>query len=99
MNGEQLVVSICKRINAMCDDACVLQPHEHPFLTQESYVFYRKAMIIAGSALTNGVAAKLFIPKEDVNGQVFLKVTKGICASRQTPRKIKTYFGCAEQAA
>ena len=97
-NGRQLLVSVCTKINNLCDAACTLQAHEHPILTKESYVFYRKAEIVQQSALANGVAAKLLFPKEDMNGQTFLRITKGICTSIHTPRKIKRYFGCAEGA-
>ena len=93
--GKQLIVSVSKKTSAPCDNTCVLQSHEHSFLSQESYIFYRKARIIDQTALINGVNAKLFAFKDDVNGQTFLKVTNGICASPQTPRKIKAYFGCA----
>lgn len=97
-DGCQLIVSICTKINNLCDPSCTLQPHEHPFLTKESYVLYRKAEVVQQSALTNGVAANLFVPKEDMNGQTFLRIAKGICTSIQTPRRIKKYFGCPEPA-
>lgn len=93
-DGKQLIVSMCTKANAPFDDTCILQKHEHTFLKHESYVLYRKAKIILQSALVNGVNAKLFVPKDDVNGQAFLKITNGICASPQTAKKIKSYFGC-----
>jgi hypothetical protein len=93
-DGKQLIVSICTKTNAPYDSTCVLQKHEHTFLRHESYVLYRKANITDHAALINGVNANLFVPKDDVNGQVFLRITKGICASPQTSRKIKLYFGC-----
>lgn len=92
--GDQLIVSICTKVNNLCDSACTIQSHEHPWLTKESYVFYRKAQIVAKTALDNGVSAKFFTVQADINGQTFLRITKGICASIQTPRKIKKYFGC-----
>ena len=91
---QQLLVSICTKINNLCDSACTVMVHEHPSLTRESYVLYRKAEIVKQSALANGVAANLLIPREDMNGQTFLRITKGLCLSAQTPRKIKQYFGC-----
>lgn len=93
-HGCQLIVSICTKINDLCDPACTLQAHEHDFLTRESYVLYRKATIVEQSALANGVAASIFVPREDMNGQTFLRISKGICASIHTPRRIKKYFGC-----
>lgn len=98
-DGKQLIVSVSSRTNAPCDETCLLHPHEHAFLKRESYVFYSKAKIIEHSSLVNGVTARLFIPKDDVNGQTFLKITQGICNSIQTPKKIKEYFGCDMQIA
>ena len=51
-DGCQLIVSICTKINSLCDPSCTLQPHEHPFLTKESYVLYRNAEIVQQSAPT-----------------------------------------------
>lgn len=96
--GKQLIVSVSSKTDAPCDDTCILQPNEHEFLKRESYVFYRKAIIIEHSSLVNGVNSNLFKPKADINGQTFLKVTKGICNSIQTPKKIKVYFGCDADA-
>ena len=95
-DGCQLIVSICSKINNICDPTCTLQSHEYSFLKSESYVFYRKAEIVKQSALENGVAAKLLIQKDDINGQTFLRIAKGICTSIQTPKKIKRYFDCPE---
>lgn len=96
-NGNQLIVSICTKINNLCDDACTLQEYEHPFLNHESYVFYRKAKIITSDALAKGVTERLFEPREDFNRQTFLRILKGICVSIQTPRKIKSFFGCEKE--
>ncbi|GAA0862467.1 hypothetical protein GCM10009115_09250 [Sphingopyxis soli] len=93
-NGEQLIVSICTKVNNLCDPACTIQPHEHSWLTKESYVFYRKAQIVPQAALANGIAGNHFTVKDDMNGQTFLRIANGICASIQTPRKIKKYIGC-----
>lgn len=93
-NGQQLIVSITSKTNAPYDKTCLLQKHEHDFLDRESYVFYRKAKIVEHSSLINGVDKKIFIPKDDMNSQTFLRIRNGVCKSPQTPRGIKKYFGC-----
>ncbi len=87
-------MSVSTKINDLCDTTCILQPHEHPFLTAESFVFYRKARIESAETLIQGVAEGVFIPKEIMNAQTFLRIVKGICGSKQTPKRIKTYIGC-----
>lgn len=92
--GKQVIVSVSTRVNSLCDPTCVLQPHEHRFLTKESFVFYRKASIESQSALSTGLQRGTFTSHDDMNAQSFLRIVKGICASPQTPRKVKKYIGC-----
>jgi len=92
--GMQVIVSIASRVNNLSDQTCVLQPHEHPFLTHESFVLYRYARIELQTKLVEGVTRGVFKPHQDVNGQTFLRILKGICGSPQTPRKVKKYAGC-----
>lgn len=92
--GMQLIVSISSLTNKFCDNACVLLAHEHAFLNRESYVFYRNARLVKKEALDNGVSSNLFKPHDSFNGQAFLKIMKGFCTSKQSPKKIKVYVGC-----
>lgn len=92
--GDQIVVSVVSWTSDLCDDACILQAYEHEFLKHKSYVFYRKARIEAATTLVNGIRNGTFKPRDPMNGQTFLRVCKGICNSSQTPRKVKTYYGC-----
>lgn len=94
-NGLNLIVPVTSWTNDLCDATCPLEPHEHAFLKHSSYVLYRKARIEDTKTLQAGLASGLLTSHDPVNGQVFLKVRNGICRSSQTPRKIKTYFGCA----
>jgi hypothetical protein len=92
--GKQVIVSIASRVNNLCDQTCILQPHEHAFLTRESYVLYRNARIELQTKLIEGVNRGVFVPHQDVNGQTFLRILKGICSSPQTSRRVKKYAGC-----
>lgn len=93
-NGNQVLVSITTWTNDLCDATCILQSYEHPWLTRQSYVFYRKARIEAATTLDSGVEQGIFELREAMNAQSFLRVRNGICASPQTPRKVKRYLGC-----
>lgn len=92
--GKNLVVPVTTWINNLCDGTCKLGSHEHNFLQHPSYVLYRKASVQLASALQNGFQTGVFIPKENFNGQSFLRIRNGICTSPHTPRGVKVYFGC-----
>lgn len=94
-NGQNLIVPVASWTNDLCDPTCRLESHEHGFLRHASYVLYRYARIEAATALLGGLASGDLTTNDPVNGQVFLKVRNGVCRSPQTPRKIKTYFGCS----
>lgn len=87
-------MSITSWTNDLCDPTCKLETHEHEWLKHPSYVFYRKARVEAATTLDNGVQQGLFEACEPVNAQTFLRIKNGICGSKQTPRKVKNYFGC-----
>jgi hypothetical protein len=93
-NGYQVIVSITTWTNNLCDATCVVQAHEHEWLTHQSYVFYRKARIEAAETLDNGVRIGEFEPQGTMNAQTFLRVKNGLCQSLQTPRRVKKYLGC-----
>lgn len=92
--GKHVLVPVCKLINDLCDKTCLLNTHEHPFLTCKSYILYRKARIESSFDLISGVTNRHFKPREDMNGQTFLRIKNGLCASPHTPRKIKFYLRC-----
>lgn len=98
-DGNVALVSICSVTDATHDTTCILQQHEHAFLKHESFVLYARAKIVSENSLANGVEAKLMSMHDDMNGQTFLRVFKGVCRSPHTPRKVKKYLGCAEMDA
>lgn len=94
-DGNNLLVPIATWKNPLCDGTCILLPHEHPWLKKpKSYVMYRNAGVYEAQALQRGVVSSKIVVEDDCNGQVFLKIRNGICASPHTPRKIKGYYGC-----
>lgn len=93
-NGLNLLVSVTSWTNDLCDPTCRLEEHEHPWLTHSSYILYRKAEVREAIKLDAGIQQGLFTAEHPMNGQTFLRIRNGVCASLQTPRKVKRYFGC-----
>lgn len=96
--GKQVVVSITTWTNDLCDATCIMEAFMHPYLRHKSYVFYRKARIETSDVLEEGLEQNIFEAKEPMNGQAFLRIRNGICASPHTPRKVKRHMGCAGAA-
>ena len=92
-DGKQLLLPICSYVSP-CDLTCVLEAHEHTWLKKKSYVLYAKAEIVSCAAINLGIQEKKFIPKDDCNGQTFLKIKNGICNSKHTTLKVRLFFGC-----
>jgi hypothetical protein len=92
--GNHLLVSITGWINHLCDGTTRLGKGDHPFLYKDSYVFYRKARIEHGDAISKGVAAGEFVLKEPISDDWVKAIMLGICESPQTSRKVKKYAGC-----
>ena len=67
--NHQLLVPICTYTNLLCDNTCLVQPYEHPFLDDVSYVLYRKSRIEEVNVLVSGVNAGKLVPKAEMNGQ------------------------------
>ena len=92
--GRFLLVPVSSWTGTLCDPSCRLAVGDHPFITHPSYILYRYARIEARTALERGVASGAFKVQDPVTGHLLLRIRKGVCASPQTPRKMKSYFGC-----
>ena len=95
-NGRNLIVSISSvpQHPIPYDATCVLESHEHRWLTHQSFVAYRFAQLVEAAKLQNGLQLGVFSQEVDMNGQSFLKVVNRMCQSPQTPRLIKRYLNC-----
>jgi len=100
-DGNVAIVGVCSIDTSVAvayhDATCVLQKHEHDFIKHDSYVLYARASIVTAAALEAGVKSKVMVTHDDMNGQTFLRITKGVCRSPHTPRKVKNYLGCAAE--
>ena len=91
-DGLQLLVPISSMPAGPFDRTCTLARHEHRFLRKPSYANYRDVETVTRDALVVGIADKTFVPRPDVNPQTFLKIVRGIVASKRTPYLYKAFY-------
>lgn len=93
-NGDVVIVGITTYTNTLCDQTCILQPNDHTWLTRESYVLYRNAEVVSGTALQARIDDGEVLERDEMNAQAFLRVRNGVCNSPHTKRKVKRFLGC-----
>lgn len=75
-----------------CDDTCLLNVGDHPFVRHKSFVFYAQARIYKASGIQDGFKMGLLEPQADLADEVFKRVAAGITASQDSPQNIVRYF-------
>lgn len=75
-----------------CDETCLLDVGDHPFVRHPSYVFYAKAVIYKATQIQNGFDQGLLEPQPDLVDDVFARVSAGITVSPDTPQNVVRYF-------
>lgn len=91
---KHLLVSVTGWTNNLCDPTTKIAPGEHSFVRKDSYILYRKSRIELADDLASGVDDGVFILRDAVSDKLLAKILAGICASEQTPRKVKKYANC-----
>ncbi|MBL4557163.1 MAG: hypothetical protein JKP98_08660 [Rhodobacteraceae bacterium] len=92
--GLVVIVGISTYTNDLCDQTCVLQAHEHPWLRHQSFCSLSESGNRFGRALQARIQSGEVLECDEVNAQTFLRIKKGLCKSPQTKRKVKRYLGC-----
>ncbi|OSI14209.1 hypothetical protein BV914_10740 [Neisseria dumasiana] len=82
-------VNFTSNNGGIIDDACVVNPGEHPFITHSSYVLYRKIQILDYEHLCNCVNQGVYRAAESVSPELLQKMIYGIKQSKSIPRKFK----------
>ena len=70
------------------DQTCILKPADHPFITCDSYVVYRKAIIVELRDMERGIENGIIKPKERADAEVVDRIIKGIEKSPATKSHI-----------
>jgi len=74
------------------DNACILNPGDHPFIKHNSFVVYARARIENTNAILRGVNDGKLIPQEPMSQPVFDRICAGLTVSIHTPRNIRDFF-------
>jgi hypothetical protein len=72
-----------------CDESCLVQPGEHPFVTRLTVVSYRNALIKTNADLERARVAALLQMKDPLSAALLTKVRQGALRSLATPRNVK----------
>lgn len=74
------------------DPACVLNPGDHPFVKHESFVVYKRAIIVEANKLIEGVRKNVFSSHTPMSESVLSKIHQGLESSEHTtPRVLRFY--------
>jgi len=68
------------------DDACEVQPGAHPFITRDSFVYYREPRIYAASLVETKVHANEWRQQGECSSELMEKILSGFRRSKRLPR-------------
>lgn len=71
------------------DPACIINAGEHPFITHESYVYYREPRIEPVAHVQSMVANSVWRSHEPCSPELLARIRSGLLSSRRVPRHIK----------
>lgn len=91
--SQHLLVNITtQRDGVFHDPACTIQPGEHRFIINESYVEYKRATVIHTARIIKCVGGWVYTPHDPVSDDLFERIRDGVNSSRFMPRSMKSYF-------
>lgn len=67
-----------------CDDSCILQARDHPFLRHESIVFYARARLADADILDGNLSGGLYSPRDPVTVGLLRRIQDGALVSPYT---------------
>lgn len=72
-----------------CDMTCVLKPGEHPFLSCDSFVYFRKAMLMEASSLEYNVHHDIYKKQPSLHIAIVKRIVANFDLSEQTPEDMR----------
>ena len=89
LDGENVVVVNFTSNKAWQDQSCLLMLGEHPFITEETVLFYAKARIHCNRELDTALASGRLTLHDPVSDAVLAKIRAGARDSDRLPFKMK----------
>lgn len=91
--GQHLLVNLTSvRDGRHTDATCIVEPGEHPFITQQSYVLYRAAQIQGANRLGVMVDGWVYRCGQRATDELTDRILAGFFTSPFTPRFVKSYL-------
>lgn len=75
-----------------CDDTCLIQAGEHPFVRHESYVVYGDSVIKSAEGVGDRVDQGEFTAHQDVSESLYNRVLAGYQVSPKVTPKIRRFI-------
>lgn len=72
-----------------CDESCIVQPGDHPFVKHPTIVAYQRAFIQLNDELEAKRSAGSLRMREPLSASLLLRIQQGALISKATPNKIK----------
>lgn len=83
------LVSLISHTTNCIDDACHLEPGDHPFVRHRSCLFYRKALLTPVQPLIQADEQNVLLRDVPLSATLLLQVQQGALSSRFTARTVK----------
>lgn len=83
------MLSSWKDGSPFCDDACIIEKGEHPFVRHKSYIAYRETMILTHDDLQNFVESGRFTMNTPASPSLIRKIRESASKSRKLPQEIR----------
>ena len=89
---ERIVIVNVSSWRASKDQACIIEPGEHPCIPHRSVIVYGKACIGSRAKLNEGIEAGIIDPQEPVGENLMARILAGFVVSEQTPIEVLEFL-------
>ena len=91
--GKHLLVNVTSiKLDRHVDDTCIIKAGEHRFVTHDSYILYRGAIIDDGVRLGRMVDGWVYRKGDAASDELTTRILAGFADSPFTPRHVTAYL-------
>lgn len=91
-DNEFLTVPVDTLRSRFQDKSCLIQPNEHNFIKEQSFVNYKYARVLNFATVFNGLQKGILIKKEDISTELLKRIQNGAKVSKQLDIKFQEWF-------
>ena len=86
------MLSSWKDNSPFCDDACILDKNDHPFIDHKSYVAYRETMVVTHEELARWIGEGKFKKDRPATPELIRKIIDSALKSKKLLPYIRNYI-------